>query len=259
MSVRRYPLLILAIFFAAPFLENHAAVIAWGGAQNVSYNATTQISTNGTYVDSFTYNSSNTTVNGVTFDGYTGRTGSVASFAGGGITVDLGTNTASQTFQATNSNASNVNSYGDLVARTGLVSQPANARISLVGLTVGYMYEIQLWQAPWDNPYPVNYSSSSDFTTGLSGNVTSAGSVIDSKFAPQFIIGTFVADASTQSVFFRSAINSFATGPSAGQLRLTAIPEPSTWVLMACALAFFVLRIRRRSLGVRIAGFSESA
>ncbi len=226
-----------------PLANAPAAVITWGSVQTIDYNTPTQVSTNGTYLDSFKFQSIlDNPVNGVTFNPFSSTVGTVASFVGSGITVDLGTNTADQRFGASDFNSPVNNAYSRLVGTTALVLQPADAQISLIGLTSGFTYEIQLWQGPWDNLFQTRYSSSSDFTTGLSG-------VLDSGSSPQFVLGSFTANAATQSIYFQSTANSFVAGPAAGQLRVTAIPEPASFALVGVAL--MVILAWRRNVSRR--------
>jgi len=244
-----------------PLANAPAAVITWETPGVVAYTTPTQVSTNGTYVDSFSHPdlNSNETVNGVTFNRYNGNNGQVITFVGTSITVDLGTGLGGKNFNQRNAaHASSVNDYADLVARNSFVFSPVGARIQLTGLTAGFSYQIQLWQAPWDGPLGTVYSSSSGFTTGVSNELISTAGVIDNgtRFVPNFVLGSFVADGASQSIYFRPGTvaqpsNTIAS-VSAGQLRMTAIPEPASFALVGVAL-MVVLAWRRNVSRRRLA------
>ncbi len=240
---RRFVAAAVVLFAAVCGSLASAALITWdAAASNVDYFAPTQVSTNNRLVDSFTFKpGTDITVNGVTFKHYTGSAGSVASFAGSGITVDLGTG-PDQYPGSSNSMGSEVTDYATLVKYAGAVANPVNAVIRLTGLKPGNHYEIQLWVAPWDNPNLVVFSSSADFTTGVSPDLRSTATVYDNKFVSQYIIGTFTADSSTQNIYFQPLTTGWAL-PAAGQLR---VPEPASFTLLGLA---GLLALRRRRLG----------
>ena len=230
---------------------SHAATITWdAAATNVDYAVTTQVSAANTFVDSFTFRATDTTVNGVTFKRYTGSAASVASFAGSNTTVDLGTGGDQYPGGSNPDNRSTYNAYATMLGYAGQVANPVGAYVKFSGLTSGTAYQIQLWNAAWDNSYPTIYSSSADFTTGVSPQVKSIGSVftdssidpVKDKFVPQFINGSFVADETSQTIYFKQGAN--WTMPSSGQIR-AVVPEPASLALLGLSALSLLTRRRR--------------
>lgn len=108
------------------------------------------------------------------------------------------------------------------------------------GLTIGRSYVIELW------------SNNSNSSTGLFSLdapqvIVDPNSTNASGGVGQFLSGTFIADAVTQSFSFSTNFSSAPIEFSAIQLRSVAVPEMSTLALVsACALSLPVFTQRRR-------------
>jgi PEP-CTERM motif len=112
----------------------------------------------------------------------------------------------------------------------------------LSGLTIGNQYQLQLFAARNDNCCSRTHS----YGDGA-GNVSA--SYADNSYTS--VVGTFTADAATQTIeFFDSSNNPYL---NAYVLRdLTApIPEPGTWALMLAGLAAVSTLARRRAAALR--------
>jgi len=116
------------------------------------------------------------------------------------------------------------------------------------GLTIGDAYEFQWWSSL------SGAGANSDLsvtTTATAGNAVTLDANIGNVEGGlgQYVIGTFLADASTQNVQFTGPIN-------AGQLRqlphVSTVPEPGTAALAGVLLAgLFGMRWRRAALPAR--------
>jgi hypothetical protein len=111
--------------------------------------------------------------------------------------------------------------------------ETARARVDLAGLTVGAPYRVQV----------IGVSDLRDCCSGRIQTVDDgAGSISGplQRGLANFVIGTFTADAATQSLFV-GGIND----PGLSGLQLRLVPEPASAGLLALAAAVGLLRRRR--------------
>ena len=213
-----------------------AAAILWGSPNTIS--GDTNVDTTGTLVGAFNMGRAGvptTTVNGVTFTG----------IALSGTTVTSGNFTFTQTGGWNSGNVTSANapfaalsaSYRNLLS-WGAGDFTSPAPITMSGLTVGAKYEFEWWSNDSNGfqslttATAVNGVSLTTNTTGLNGGVG------------QFAIGTFTADASSETITFSSSLQDIISG---FDLRETAaVPEPGTLLLLSSGLAtMFILWGRR--------------
>lgn len=131
--------------------------------------------------------------------------------------------------------------------------------VDFAGLTIGQEYLIQVFVNDARTSRSLNTQtgfgdgtgSASPVATANNNNSPTDGStaVFPDTEAGDYIIGTFVADAETQSfnVFGASNGVSFSQGNGAGHvngIQLRAIPEPSSALLLGLAGSFIALRRR---------------
>lgn len=174
-----------------------AADVNWGAAQNITGNA--DVSTNGNSVGAFNVGSAsvpNTTVNGVNFQGF--------ATVGGNGTVGNFTTTSSFSFADNNAAGSTSAPFSNLspAYQTLLMSRVAmssTVNLSISGLVIGAQYEFQWWCNSSSDSFGYSTNATGGNNTGdfLSGNVDGAAGGLG-----QFQLGTFTADATTQSIMF---------------------------------------------------------
>lgn len=222
----------MALVITAPPVK--AATISWGTPQQITAN--TDVSTIGTLFQAANFNGSNTTVNGVTFSGFAVTAGGTSATSGNiGVTgtdfVQSTLNTFSTPFSALSL------AYRNLL--TPALTQGASSALNftLSNLTIGDTYQIQYW---------VN-----DPRTNSAGRTVNVGSVVLdpntsgdlSGGLGQYVLGQFVADATTQN-FSASPATSSVTYANAMQVRV--VPEPSVLaMLIGVAIPYAGWRIRR--------------
>jgi len=176
-----------------------------------------------------------TTVNGVPFTG----------IALSGTSVTSGNFTFTQTGGWNSGNVTSANapfaalsaSYRNLLS-WGAGDFTSPAPITMSGLTVGAKYEFEWWSNDSNGlrslttATAVNSVTLTTNTAGLNGGVG------------QFAIGTFTADASSETITFSSSLQDIISG---FDLRETAaVPEPGTLLLLSSGLAtMFILWGRR--------------
>jgi hypothetical protein len=222
-----------------------AATIAWGSVSTIT--SSTDVSTNGTLVIARqatasayggNYGNSNT-VNGVLFDGVANTSSGVTFDISGFVGYDPN----SYVVGAAGTPGTLESAYQRML--TGAWhGNTSPAAVTLSGLTVGQEYELQVWVADYRQFPPNTYNRSQTLTAGnTSGSLTylqTNGSGISlGAVSGSYIIGTFTADTSTQSITLDA--NS-STQLNAMQLR--TIPEPSAALLGG--LGLLALARRRR-------------
>lgn len=267
MKATKYSILFAATTLMAS-ITSQAATISWSAFNISAGNGTADVSLDGTLVDARNGASSDVVVNGVTFLSVTNSGNLFDSlFNNDNISGRRGTN-------PTNAAGSNYASFLQVGQRSGRLGfgvapriEPTEvwATVNLSGLTVGNTYQIQIWVSD------TNLVLGNAGNTGLLLGNGAAGAPVfgtdtmllhEVQDGPntstygtggQYGIGTFVADASTQSFNVRG-YNNLLTTPTANnsdhfsngyQLRdLGVIPEPSTALLGGLGL-LALLRRRR--------------
>lgn len=198
--------------------QSHAASITWGPATDSA--AATDVSTNGTLVEAINATNAGGTVdiNGVTFTNTDSLLG-FAAFTGGLVgasTGDAGYDSMLDTVDWGNETS--------ITMASGL-------------LTPGEQYEVQVW---------VSDLRASVATTiygdGNGNNVTLAHGVDNSTFG-QYVIGTFTADGTSQTLAIVDTIPYNTQIINAYQVRL--IPEPGSLALMGLSGLLIAQRRRR--------------
>lgn len=203
----------------------NAANIIWSTPQAIS--ASTDVSTQGTLFTAKSTGYNSYTVNGVLFDANAANITSTFERGDGGYM-------GGQAFIGTNDTVGQA--YAGLMdfshAYNGWTS--AAATITFTGLTINQEYLVQYWVADYRG-------FTNDRALTLTGGANTSGALrfLDSDntygIHGSYVIGTFVADATSQSIV---ASANESTMMNAAQLR--AIPEPSATLLgglgMLCLL-----------------------
>ncbi|MCX6971777.1 MAG: PEP-CTERM sorting domain-containing protein [Verrucomicrobia bacterium] len=224
---------------AAILTPAQAAVIAWGNATDIA--AATDVSTTGTALRAYNISGSAATVNGVNFTAEsmganvnTLSTGDTLVGSGGATWANFtGFGSASNPFDALNTSSP---SYGSLLSTGTYPLGGSILTFTFNNLNIGYSYQVQIW---------TNDSRGGNKSTPIDGgavtlntNPTTLGGGLG-----QFAIGTFTANATSQS--FTLDNNSYL---NAVQLRQTAIPEPSTYMMLLGGAGALMLLRRRRTV-----------
>jgi len=242
MKMPLYKLLPLTAFFGMTAVSQ-SATINWSLATDIS--GESDVSLTGTLDRA--YNVTNATggsagINGVSFLAFNVTTTTTSP-----VTVGSTTLSTSETFTSTLGAGSSSDPFVSLSApyRTMLGQSvyvngsTGTMTLTLDGLTAGYTYLFQVWANVSNNVNLRHTTVTAGNVVDLDANTTDAAGGIG-----QFAIGTFTADAESQLVAF-----SGQSPPLSGfQLRVAAIPEPSTWVLVGLGfLGVMTLRRRRRA------------
>jgi len=216
----------------------HAATIAWDAtATNIAGDS--DVSTNGTSEWAYSLGATTGTVNAVTF---------ASATTGGNADVTYAALTNSNTTAFRNVTPGSAflglsTGYQDILRSGNFVGNDSGSvTVSLLGLTSGYTYEVQFWVNDARN-------RADQETVPRSLTITGPGTVVDYNTAGantdaglgQYITGSFTADAVTQDFSFTSGARQL----NAIQLRLTAVPEPSSTALLGLGGLAMILRRRR--------------
>ena len=166
-----------------------AAPITWGTATTISADA--NVSTTGTFKYAYHWNSTNQTVNGVTFVGTT-------SITTGGSDVGLaGFDSHHPAFTSTSTPFNDLSTAYKATLAGSPYNSGATATVTLKNLTIGKQYAVQVWiedARAEPNNRSATLTSSGGNSVALDFNLTNADGGVG-----QYSIGTFVADAVTQT------------------------------------------------------------
>ncbi len=218
--MKKTPLItaILALGLAA--VQAHAAIITWFGRGDVT--DVTDVANTGTFIAAESGYFTTVTVNGVAFAPQDTNNG-----------IDFGASTPAGT-PGYGTASPTADADFNAMLRAGYFS-PGNGSpdtITLSGLTVGLEYRVQVFVGSWNATYP---------TTFLDPGSNSIDLLNDTDL-PTFAFGTFTADATTQSLFYKGTDASHGL---VSAVALYAIPEPSTYAALA-GLAALGCAFRRR-------------
>lgn len=171
------------------------------------------------------------TVNGIAFVGnntslvaYTPSPASVSVFM---------TSTATTTLNDANFNT---------VLKAGVYDSPIASYITLKSLTIGQEYLVQLLTVDTRSASGKTIAwgdSTANAATAFAG-ATTYTFLNGSPYMGQSTVFSFTADATTQNIYY-----SASNGLALNAVILDAVPEPSTWALIACGLTAAAV-IRRR-------------
>lgn len=243
--LRRFALLSTSAIAFVVAATAGASTITWGPATDTT--GPSNISTTGTLVKAFDSGGSGVTVNGVLFA------------AAGGAGDDVFTALSAGTFTQFDDNADLGDANLDTLLRTGNylapLGSPPPTVITLSGLTSGLQYELQLFMMDQRNSPsspPAGCAGCADRTTTLTSGANSValeadpGNTAGSPFG-QFALGTFTADASTQTFEVTGTCVFFGSECSLRQVnawQLRAVPEPASAALLALGVSLLAWKRR---------------
>ena len=223
----------------------HAASITWGAATPISGDA--DVLDTGTVVGAFNPGPAgvpSTTVNGVTFAPFEVPTdNAVASTTVGDFTFTYSKRNADSSFGSSSAPFSALPdpSYQTLLqSATGDV-MGTGMTLTMNGLTPGQDYVFQWWSNDSGLNHVPAHSTTATSGTAVTLSDNTAGSA---GGLGEYAIGTFTADGPSEAVTF-TGVGIAVPLVNAFQLQEAAIPEPSTWTMLAAGGALFLARRRR--------------
>lgn len=228
----------------------HAAPIVWGAVTNIT--GVTDVSTAGSLFAAYNFGGSGaaaTTINGVTFQPFAiaGNPTTVGNFSVQESPSQLfGNNTL---FGSTSAPFASLPSSYQTLLQSGVYSRaPAAITLTMNNLTVGQIYQYQWWTNT------SNGFTNNNFVTALAGNSVTLSPNTSQAVGGlgQYVIGTFTADSTTQTVSYTGSTSASTSGPviNGFQVRAVSAPEPGTLLLFlyggsSVALSGSRLTIRR--------------
>lgn len=238
---------LLTLLSLAITVSADAALITWGSATDVNTLDPTQVLNTGIRHAAATFTSAPLTVNNVSFAtsvGYVPSVSPTVTFTDLNIRLQ---NLIPINSGITQDQGPNDTDYAKLVSSgpyNGNSDSPGYWEIS--NLTLGQQYQVQLWTCYQNQNYSTRFSSDSAFTSDASPflniGLTDVNNV--TTLPPQFVIGTFTANAATQNIYFEGNNGFSVFGP----ISVSAVPEPSTWALTFVAgVGLFCFRKIRRA------------
>ncbi|MDA7881971.1 PEP-CTERM sorting domain-containing protein [Akkermansiaceae bacterium] len=238
----------------------HSATISWATPANMHSgdpDDASFISTNGTLVDAVNGGGITATVNGIEFTGLTGTQTAGQNLSSGNFSFANHNDNGSAFTQA--EFGGGTVGVGDLI-QSGLWAVDS---VTLTGLTIGNSYEVQILandgRGSRSDNFMVGYGDGNvtgPQVIGILNNQPDAGGdgpAGTGGTTGQHFIGTFTADATTQSfqafgtnsgVIANLGLGDSRAHVNAIQLRNTTIPEPSSALLALIGLGFGLRRRR---------------
>jgi hypothetical protein len=250
---------LLAALLGLITASSDAAPVTWNAPTNIAGDS--DVSTNGTLVAAYNFGDSGgnvlpTTVNGVTFQAFS-IDGLSSTYTVGNFTlknIDTFENIAATPTTLSQSLSA---PYTTLLTSAALLKADRVITLTMAGLVVGQMYEVQLWVN--DSGQDPSFFSTSVYDGEANGeslypgdNGIGAGPN-QSNLPPtpgQYVIGTFTANATSQDIEMISGeVNGIVNGV---QLRTFTTNQPpavpdsgTTLALLGMALAGLTLVVRR--------------
>jgi hypothetical protein len=217
---------IVAAFVVAPVAS--AASITWGSITQIT--GTSSLSQTGTFV---------TAVNLGGNGGSLAIGGTDITFSDGGVTAAVGgggvSNSGNGGFYSPATGDTNLDAVLDSHSYISGNNPNGRGRIDLSGLAVGQAYQVQVIGVADDRACCGTRTQTVD--DGL-GNTSAAMQ----RSLAQSTIGTFTADATTQSFFV-----SGANDPGLSAFVVRAVPEPAAMGVLALGAGMLVRRRARRN------------
>lgn len=248
--------LMVAIASAALAGAAHGAAIIWGPVSGITGDA--DVSTSGALVGAYNFAGAQTTVNGVSFApwqlGATINKGACPSlpatgtYTTGNYALAYSLNNCGGDQIGESDTSSLAAPYSALSSAYRSLLGTAGSRgdkeilLTLGGLTAGQAYEIQFWVNDSNNfdPPGNTYPLTIDNTVDLDPNT----SIIAGGLG-QFVLGNFVADASSQSLSLYGGEVGIFNGFQLRALPAAAVPEPASVALVALGLIGLLATSRR--------------
>ena len=213
----------------------HAASITWGAPTGITGNS--DVSTNGTLIGAVNFNGPATTVNGVNFQALatTGPSNTVGNFNLSAPFFYPPQNTGDGAAPFVSLSSGYKFLLGSAAATGGTMT------LTMSGLNIGQSYEFEAWV---NNSRP-GFTFQVDVMAGNTVTLDPNSSLAAGGLG-QFVIGTFVADASSQQVEFSNSEAAVVNGFQLRQVTSPVVPEPGT-ALFGMALLGAAGLTRRRS------------
>ena len=226
----------LAVVLAATLAAGSAnAAMVWSSPTTISGDSDVKA---GAVFAAFNFTGALTTVNGVTFNPFSGMT--VGNLT---VTSCCGISGNGAIFGAGPAFAGLSDSYQALLI--GAIFS-AELRLTIGGLTSGQLYQVEFWV---NDTRILDPARNETFTDGATSGIVSFNSTGAIGGLGQFLIGNFTASGPTEQITVSGNALAQLNGMSVLVGPASSVPEPSTVILSGgCLVALFAARRRRRTI-----------
>jgi len=214
-----------------------ASTIVWGEATAMS--AGTDVSTNGTSVFAYNVGGDDATINGVLFKSYKWD-GGETTHTDGSFTSSVTAGQGLYCYDSFGAGSLTPAAYADLGTTAAYVAYTDSSMVlTMSDLTVGATYEVQFWVQDARGEGLGNTGGYDTLSSTAGAATTSVDVGFDQDSADtngNYVIGVFVADATTQVVSVTGTGNAGAVPAQMNGIQLRQIPEPSSVAMLGTGL-----------------------
>lgn len=151
--------------------------VVWGAVEDFN-NSPTQVNTAGVHHAAVRFGATDLVVNGVTFSRHIGG----GIFATGSLITTTSPSSVDSLGSVASLGSGGSGNYGALVSTGGYQNNTISPNLTISGLTVGRLYQVQLFMPYWDTVWPTLFGSAGGSTVVLHTGITTSPKIVTGRF-----------------------------------------------------------------------------